>query len=212
MTISTDNMKLQEQAVIKIADALAQQGFIHLQGFLPEDLAQQLMLEAKRLASIAFRPAGIGRDSSKQLDLHTRTDATLWFDGQSAVQQAYLGWMEQLRAGLNRRLFMGLTDFECHYSHYAVGDFYHRHLDAFKEASQPKRSNRALSTVFYLNPNWGKEEGGELLLYADESVSPLLIVPPQFNDCIIFLSDEFPHEVLTSRRDRYSIAGWYRQN
>jgi SM-20-related protein len=33
-----------------------------------------------------------------------------------------------------------------------------------------------------------------------------------FNSCMIFLSDTFPHEVLTSRSDRYSIAGWYRVN
>ena len=51
-----------------------------------------------------------------------------------------------------------------------------------------------------------------LLLYADEQPTPLLIVPPLFNSCIIFLSDVFPHEVLVSHCDRYSIAGWYRVN
>jgi len=207
MTQVTKNTLLEEQLIDDIAEALAQRGFIQLQQFLPELLADQLMHEAKRLSSIGFKPAGIGRNNSQQLNSQVRTDSTLWLSGNSAPQQAYLDWMEQLRTGLNRRLFMGLFDFECHFSHYAKSDFYRRHLDAFKG-----RSNRILSTVFYLNENWNKNDGGELLLYADEQASPLLALPPLFNSCIIFLSDTFPHEVLVSHNDRYSIAGWYRLN
>jgi len=206
------NAHLEEQKIDDIADALAHRGFIQLQHFLPEYLAGQLLHEAKRLASVEFKPAGIGRHNSQQINSQVRTDSTLWLSGNSEPQQAYLDWMEQLRVGLNRRLFMGLFEFECHFSHYSAGDFYQRHLDAFKGDRKQPQSNRVLSIVFYLNPNWVKNDGGELLLYADEQVSPLLIVPPVFNDCVIFLSDTFPHEVLTSSSDRYSIAGWYRVN
>lgn len=212
MTQMTKNTQLEEQRIDDIADALVQRGFIQLQHFLPEILAEQLMFEAKRLASIEFKPAGIGRNNSQQLNSQVRMDSTLWFNGNSAPQYAYLDWMEQLRMGLNRRLFMGLFDFECHFSHYSTGDFYQRHLDAFKGDRLKSGSNRILSTVFYVNSDWVKNDGGELLLYADEQVLPLLIVPPVFNDCVIFLSDTFPHEVLASRCDRYSIAGWYRVN
>lgn len=208
----TANAYLDELQIDDIAAALAQQGFTQLAHFLPECLAEELLCEAQRLALSEFKPAGIGRDNSQQINSKVRTDSTLWLDGNSAPQQAYLDWMEQLRIGLNRRLFMGLFDFECHYSHYSTGDFYQRHLDAFKENTTQARSNRVLSTVLYLNPNWVQNDGGELLLYADEQVSPLLIVAPVFNSCMLFLSDTFPHEVLTSRRDRYSIAGWYRVN
>jgi len=207
MTPITEHTNLEAQLIDDIADALAQQGFIHLQHFLPEWLANQLMQEAKHLAAIEFKPAGIGRHNNQRINSQVRTDSTMWFSGNSAPQNAYVNWMEQLRIGLNRRLFMGLFDFECHFSHYSTGDFYQRHVDAFKG-----RSNRILSSVFYLNPHWSENNGGELLLYADEQVSPLLIVPPRFNSCILFLSDVFPHEVLTSRCDRFSIAGWYRVN
>jgi len=27
---------------------------------------------------------------------------------------------------------------------------------------------------------------------------------------VLFLSDKFPHEVLPSKIDRYSIAGWFK--
>ena len=212
MTQITENTYFTEQLIDEIADALAQQGFIQLQDFLPEWLADQLLLEAKHLASVEFKPAGIGRNNSLQINSEVRTDSTLWLNGISVAQQSYLECMEHLKMGLNRRLFMGLFDFECHFSHYSIGNFYQRHLDAFKGDTSRARSHRVLSTVFYLNPDWGKNDGGELLLYADEQVSPLLIVPPVFNSCMIFLSDTFPHEVLTSRSDRYSIAGWYRVN
>jgi SM-20-related protein len=207
MTLITEHTNLEAKLIDDIADALAQQGFIHLQHFLPECLANQLMHEAKHLASIEFKPAGIGRNNHQQINSQVRTDSTMWFSGNSAPQKAYLDWMEQLRMGLNKRLFMGLFDFECHFSHYSTGDFYQRHLDAFKG-----RSNRILSSVFYLNPHWNKNNGGELLLYADEQPSPLLTVSPEFNSCIIFLSDVFPHEVLASSCDRFSIAGWHRVN
>jgi SM-20-related protein len=203
----TENICLSELLIDEIADALQNHGYIKLTEFLPAWLATQLQQEAERLSSISFKPAGIGRQNNLQLDTQIRTDSTLWLDGESMQQQAYLQCMEQLRVDLNRRLFMGLFDFECHFSHYADGDFYRRHIDAFKG-----RSNRILSTVFYLNANWHMKDGGELLLYADAQPSPLLIVPPLFNSCIIFLSDVFPHEVLTSHSDRYSIAGWYRLN
>ena len=207
MTQMTENTALKEQLIDDIAEALAERGFIHLQHLLPQWLVVQLMHEAKRLAAFEFKPAGIGRNNSQQLNTQVRTDSTLWLSNNSVIQQAYLDWMEQLRMGLNRRLFMGLFDFECHFSHYSTGDFYQRHLDAFKG-----RSNRILSSVFYLNPHWSENDGGELLLYADEQPSPLLIVPPRFNSGILFLSDVFPHEVLASRCDRFSIAGWYRGN
>ncbi|MFT5841081.1 MAG: SM-20-related protein [Flavobacteriales bacterium] len=212
MTQIIKNAHLEEQLIDDIADALMKQGFIHLQPFLPERLADQLMREAKRLALIEFTPAGIGRNNSQQINSQVRTDSTLWLNGNSLPQQIYLDCMEQLRIGLNRRLFMGLFDFECHFSHYSKGDFYQRHLDAFKGDTKQAQSSRALSTVFYLNPEWVENDGGELLLYADQQVSPLLIVPPLFNGCVVFLSDMFPHEVLTTRCDRYSIAGWFRVN
>lgn len=190
-----------------IADNLTKDGYVLLHDFLSPILAQELLEEQYAFSERAFKPAGIGRDNMQQLNEKIRSNQLHWLGGDTKVQQNYLSVMEQLREGLNRRLFMGLFDFECHYSLYTSGDFYKRHLDAFKGAS-----NRVLSTVLYLNPNWSQEDEGELILYNDKQVSPLLIVSPKFNHCIIFLSDVFPHEVLVTQRDRYSIAGWFRVN
>ena len=201
---------LKEQTIDDIAAGLDQHGFVLLAEFLPDSLAKQLYREAKRLSISTFEPAGIGRHSSSQLDAQVRNDSTLWLSDNTLTQQCYLDWMEQLRLGLNRRLYLGLDDFECHFSHYAKGQFYKRHLDAFQRDISAQRSHRFLSTVFYLNPNWQKNDAGELLSYSKDQLIPLLTVQPVLNTGIIFLSDTFPHEVIASQTDRYSIAGWYR--
>lgn len=207
----TQSNTINQQIIDEIADGLQQHGFILLHEFLPDSLANQLYHEAKRLSVGAFKPAGIGRNNTQLVDLHVRTDSTLWLSNSTLTQQCYLDWMEQLRLGLNRRLFMGLDDFECHFSHYAKGQFYKRHLDAFQRDFADKRSHRYLSTVFYLNPHWQESDEGELLLFTEDQLIPFLTVPPVLNSCLLFLSESFPHEVLVSQTDRYSIAGWYRK-
>lgn len=75
-----------------------------------------------------------------------------------------------------------------------------------------------LSVVVYLNRNWSVADGGELVIY--ENLSPtafvtnhsIATVMPSLDTIIVFLSEEFPHEVLPSESDRYAIAGWFRLN
>ena len=70
---------------------------------------------------------------------------------------------------------------------------------------------RVLSTVFYLNENWQPGDGGELAIY-DAEDQLITRVQPVLNRLVIFLSEEFPHEVLPAKNHRYSIAGWFRVN
>jgi SM-20-related protein len=207
MSESAFTQTLSEQQLELIASALTERGYVLLTDFLPLALAQSLLIETHSLSEHAFKPAAIGRDNLQQLNEKIRSNTLHWLTGRTLVQQQYLGVMEQLRIGINRALFMGLFDFECHYSHYAPGDFYKRHVDAFKG-----ESNRVLSTVFYLNPDWQAKDAGEFVMYEPNSSASILTVPPLFNSCLLFLSDKFPHEVLVTHTDRYSIAGWFRVN
>jgi SM-20-related protein len=201
------NFLLSEFQIDHIADCLNIQGYCLLHDFLSPLLTQNILQELQGFSEQDFKPAAIGREHGQQLNDKVRSNTLYWLEGNTQVQLHYLAVMEQLRIGINRRLFMGLFDFECHYSHYSPGDFYKRHVDAFKGSS-----NRVLSTVFYLNTDWNKDDEGELLLYSDKQISPILIVAPKFNECVMFLSDVFPHEVLVTQRDRYSITGWFRVN
>ena len=69
-----------------------------------------------------------------------------------------------------------------------------------------------LSVVTYLNPGWQNADGGELVLYQDEQDMTGIKVAPLHGTVVVFLSEEFPHEVLPATRDRYSVAGWFRVN
>lgn len=191
----------------RMADALVDKGYLVTPSFVPQPLAEGLLQEVLTSTSAEFKPAAIGRESQEQRNSFVRSDAIHWLTGTSESQRQFLGLMQGLRDELNRRLFLGLFDYECHYAHYRAGDFYKKHYDAFKG-----KTNRVLSTVLYLNPGWLAEDGGELLVYDREQTAPFLKVTPLFGQMIIFLSERFPHEVLAAKRDRYSIAGWFRVN
>ena len=110
-------------------------------------------------------------------------------------------------------MFIGLFDYEIHFAHYPVGAFYKKHLDAFRCNRQQGQSNRVLSTVLYLNHAWQLGDGGELLLYAEDDDNKVLeTILPECGRLVIFLSEKLPHEVLPAKRERKSIAGWFRVN
>ncbi|UTW10506.1 2OG-Fe(II) oxygenase [Marinobacterium rhizophilum] len=192
----------------RIADDLATTGYCIYPRALPASLTDRMYQYLQELEQEEFRRAGIGRDQEHQLNRQVRGDQIRWLSRACPEEAAYLAWMEALRTGINRRLMMGLFDYECHFSRYPQGAFYRRHLDAFQG-----RTNRVLSTVCYLNPDWQAGSGGELLIYADEQArTPIERVEPCYGTLVVFLSDRFPHEVLPARRQRLSLAGWYRVN
>lgn len=190
-----------------IAQALERDGCAVLPAVVPDSVTDGLFMELKALDEAEFKTAGIGRQDDFQVNRFVRSDKICWLKGESDASVAFLTWMEQLRHELNRRLFLGLFDYECHYASYSVGAFYKKHLDAFKG-----QSNRVLSTVFYLNPNWTSADGGELVLFDEAGEQVLQSVVPAYGKLVIFLSEVFPHEVLPSLRPRHSIAGWFRVN
>lgn len=190
-----------------VATDLLEKGFSVRPASLPSELAEQLWLHLQQMPEHRFRLAGIGREQDHVHNQFVRTDAISWITGESEAGDAWLKWASALQTYLNQRLFLGLFSFESHFAHYAPGDFYKRHLDAFKG-----EANRILSLVVYLNPGWQPADGGELVIYADQQDLTGLRVTPAFGTVVAFLSEEFPHEVLPAKRDRYSIAGWYRLN
>ncbi len=126
---------------------------------------------------------------------------------ESSTGKAWLDWAEKLQRYLNQKLFLGLFSFERHFTHYEVGGFYKRHLDALKG-----EANRVLSLVVYLNPDWTTENADELIIYTSQQDREGIEVTANYGNVVIFLSEDFPHEVLKTNRDRYSIAGWFRVN
>ena len=186
-----------------IIDGIAQHGYVVIENAIPTDIINNLLLDCQNNQA-QFTPAGIGRQQGLQLNDQIRKDQPRWFDSNNLAQTEYLSVMDQLRSEVNRQFFMGLFDYECHYAKYQAGDFYKKHLDAFKG-----RSNRVLTTVCYLN---SPSVGGELVIYAEDSTTVLARVSPKAGTLVVFESERFPHEVLAAQSIRYSIAGWFRTN
>jgi SM-20-related protein len=191
----------------RIVDGLRRDGYILLDEVFTLAQLQCLFIDIKKTDRSVFHAAGIGRQTVHQLNEFVRRDRICWLGDDNPEVRFYLAWMEQLRLCLNRELFLGLFDYECHYAHYPKGAFYKTHLDAFRGSS-----NRRLTTILYLNPSWQVHDGGELLLYAASGEQILETVQPKFGNMLIFLSEEFPHEVLPTNKSRYSLTGWFRIN
>ena len=174
---------------------------------IPNDLLQALYQRVHALPNDAFHTAGVGRADNHNVQTTYRNDRIHWLQPDDATESRWLAWTEQLRRHINQHLFMGLDYYEAHFAHYAPGQFYKRHVDAFRG-----QANRVLSTVLYLNPSWNEQDGGELLLFPTDSDHPEVAVrvTPNAARLVVFLSEDLPHEVLPALRDRYSIAGWFR--
>ncbi len=191
-----------------IADALAMQGRIVVDDFFGPALTAALRSEC--LASNRqreFHEAAVGGGERRRVQTKIRGDEISWMQapGATGAQRDFADRFEQLRLMLNRSLQFGLFDFESHFSRYAAGAFYARHLDQLRGDS-----HRKLSCVLYLNENWTAQEGGALRVYLDGGGAEFEDVLPQAGRLVAFLSDRFAHEVLPSTRERLSIAGWFR--
>ena len=191
----------------RIAVDIQDKGYSIKRNALPLALSDELLKHVNHLGDDEFEEARIGRDQRLMQNHFVRRNEICWITGESHAEREWMQWTHRLQVYLNRRLLLGLFSFESHFSHYAVGDFYKRHMDAHKGDA-----NRILSVIVYLNPDWLPENAGELVLYADNKDQVGINVTPSFGTIVVFLSEEFPHEVLPTQRDRHAIAGWYRVN
>ncbi|ETI60393.1 2OG-Fe(II) oxygenase [Marinomonas profundimaris] len=176
--------------------------------FFSADFIDALMDEVENIQNAYMLQAGVGRKQDHQIILDARRDYIQWIDPNKPIKKDFLKTMEELRVALNRRLFLGLFDYEAHFARYEAGAFYEKHIDAFKG-----ESNRILSTVLYLNDNWQDGDGGELVVY--DEIDPNIELGrfyPKKGRLAVFLSECFYHEVVVAKRTRHSIAGWFRVN
>jgi SM-20-related protein len=190
-----------------IVNDLVMKGFSVQQNTLPTFITEALLTCLRNMSDKEFQKAGIGRASNFQHADTIRTDDISWITGSTVEGDIWLSWCDALKNYINKALFMGLFSFESHFACYNEGAFYKRHVDAFKG-----QSNRVLSLVAYLNDQWLESDGGELVLYTSEEDKTGIKVRPEKGTFVIFLSEQFPHEVLTSKRQRHSVAGWFRVN
>ncbi|MFQ6573472.1 2OG-Fe(II) oxygenase [Pseudomonas sp. UM16] len=192
--------------LLRIVDDLATGGWSQQNIFLPESLTLALAAECRtRAAEGELAPAAVGRGATQVVREGIRGDHIQWLEpGQAECCDQYLALMDGLREALNRGLFLGLEDFECHFALYPPGAFYRKHLDRFRDDDR-----RTVSAVIYLNPDWLPSDGGQLRMSLKDGVEH--DVEPIGGCLVVFLSGDVPHEVLPARRERLSVTGWFRR-
>jgi len=192
----------------RIADGIQLAGWIIVPDFIEPQTLRGLRGECRELATGgALRKAAVGKDANRRIREEIRGDEIFWLDdaGTCGSRMQCLNHFEQLRLALNRRLQLGLFEFECHYARYAPGASYRRHYDRFHGDAR-----RILSSVLYLNADWRSGDGGELRLHLDDAQCAHVDVSPTGGTLVLFLSERFAHEVLPARCERLSLTGWFR--
>ncbi|MBC7753415.1 MAG: 2OG-Fe(II) oxygenase [Moraxellaceae bacterium] len=153
-----------------------------------------------------FEPARIKSFARPDPTPIIRNDLIHWLTGDTTLD-AEIIFNQHINMTMNQLkdyFRIGLDHFEAHYAHYGPGKFYQRHSDQKKEDNK-----RQFSFVYYLNPEWKPEFGGELVAYRAETNEKKLSVLPDGGTFILFKSD-IEHEVCPSKVERFSISGWMR--
>ena len=174
--------------------------------FLTDVLSQGLQQNIRQLQSDNLMvAAGIGNSDVKDAQQKMRSDTIYWMDKShdNIFEQEFLHQVDDFVDRLNSTCYSGINSYEFHYAVYEEGSFYKRHKDQFKTDS-----DRKFSLINYLNNDWLETDGGQLLVYQNDSVQK---IQPQSQKAVFFKSDEMEHEVSLSHRTRMSITGWLKR-
>jgi SM-20-related protein len=197
-------VKDHENQFEKVADGLADQGFIVIDNFLSlQEVNQILSEEGFQGAFGNMRRAGIGKSTAHQVNEAIRGDYIKWIDEKTASDavKVYLQRMKGMMLYLNRALYLSLKEIEVHMTVYPPGAFYKRHIDQFRADD-----HRKLSVICYLNEGWTSDDGGQLRMYLSSGEEDVL---PIAGRLVCFRSDQIEHEVLPGKKERRSLTGWF---
>ncbi|TNE87500.1 MAG: 2OG-Fe(II) oxygenase [Deltaproteobacteria bacterium] len=143
--------------------------------------------------------AGVGRGGKIA---RIRSDLTAWVQPDDPELTEVFVLFEGLRQGLTRDLRLSLQRFAVQAACYEQGAAYGPHFDAFRGDH-----SRRVTAIWYLNPNWRPEWGGQLRAHLPEGPVDVL---PRLDRLVIFLSEQVKHEVLPALAPRFAMTSWYR--
>lgn len=196
---------LSDDQQIKWIDLLAEQGFTIIDAFIDSKTVKifnQFLDEL--LAEDELKKAGIGTLGDFTIQEQIRGDYIHWLNaGENPLFDPFFSQMDELMQLIRRSCFLSISDFESHFAYYPAGAGYQKHLDQFNG-----RSNRIISAVLYLNENWKKGDGGELVIHQNEKT----VIEPIAGRLVLFKSAEVWHEVAQTSVPRRSITGWMLNN
>ena len=199
-----------EDLLDHISQEIYSNSYVVVDNFVDEAFRKALLKEQTDLLNQGqFTKAAVGKGDQKQVRTEIRSDEVLWMDSTalSPLQAIFWEKVSEVQQVLNRRCFLGLKSFEGHFARYPIGSFYKRHLDQFHAVP-----HRIVTIILYLNESWTEADGGQLRMYFPQEGGSERIedVLPLGGRLVVFLSEEIPHEVLPTQKERISITGWLR--
>ncbi len=191
----------------ELIDSFMGNGIGLCEHFLTLELAallQQNLLDLDRDQKMFA--AGIGNNTVKDATQKKRGDKIYWLDkkNKDINELAFLEEVENFIDYLNRTCYTGINGYEFHYALYETGSQYHRHKDQFQN-----NQDRKFSLINYLNTGWEEKDGGELIIYGEDTTPKIL---PTYRKAVFFKSSELEHEVSIASRPRMSITGWLKRS
>ncbi len=192
----------------EVAIDIAEKGYSILDGFFSnEEVAAVLKVLDHQREDGEFKKAGIGSGADYQQLHGLRGDFIHWIEpaSASAPVKVFLDRVTELMGALNQVCYLGLKDFETHFTFYPAGSRYARHLDQFKGDG-----HRRISFICYLNMDWKPGDGGELRMFLPDGNGQEqgLDIQPLAGRLACFRADTVEHEVLLAHKTRYSLTGW----
>lgn len=108
----------------------------------------------------------------------------------------------------------GRTEYQLAYFH-PEGAKYERHRDALPTDDPADTHQRRITVVFYLNPGWIADHGGEVKIYSrpDDHGLPEgaeRIVKPLLGRILLLMSGAVDHEIMPCHHPRYALTAWMR--
>ncbi|WP_301930287.1 2OG-Fe(II) oxygenase [Ferruginibacter sp.] len=174
--------------------------------FLSTALSSSLQQNIQQLQDDKqMKYAGIGNETVADATQQMRGDKISWLDkkNNNINEQEFLEKVEDFIDHLNKTCYTGINDYEFHYAIYEEGCAYKRHKDQFKTDNK-----RKYSLICYLNNDWKVADGGQLMIYQNDTAQSIL---PTAQKAVFFKSAEMEHEVLLAHKSRMSVTGWLKQ-
>jgi SM-20-related protein len=200
-------MLTQEQKFELLIEGVVAKGYAVCDDFLePSEVKNLLNTFAQRYESGKFKDASIGKQSEAHKAARVRGDQILWLETNSVdvAERMLLNKNQAFVDYLNQTCYLGIVGTEIHFAKYNVGKFYRRHRDTFQA-----QKGRILSVIYYLNPNWIPENGGNLIIYTSENgIEKGIVIEPLAGRLVCFESEKLEHEVSEAFAERFSVTGW----
>jgi Rps23 Pro-64 3,4-dihydroxylase Tpa1-like proline 4-hydroxylase len=160
-----------------------------------------------------LKSAGMSTGDTKWNDKSIRGDLHLWihdtkkYENECPHMVKLLNKINSLKEELNENCKFNSNKVQMQVTCYPGNNTrYVKHLDSKKEGP-----DRRITCLFYCNPNWIKEDGGELRVYKDDSqnLKDFVDISPLCDRLLIFQSRRLIHEVLETKKDRFAITSWF---